>query len=184
MQMLNRYFTPFALALIVMAVYFRFDAFDAFDAAGAPIAMITRLRIPLIAIGVLVVDLVVNWWVGQNQYRWAGWAGRFRQMQVWLNYVWAALLFYLLFPYWSPMWLLLVVAPTAAALTTSRLETVLCALVSAGTMILIYAKRQGWSLSMEFIGMALSQALFIIIFSLFVHSLAQTALRLRDSNRG
>ena len=30
----------------------------------------------------------------------------------------------------------------------------------------------------------LSHAAFIIIFSLFVHSLAQTALRLRDSNLG
>ncbi|MDD5302091.1 MAG: hypothetical protein PHS14_03195 [Elusimicrobia bacterium] len=173
MQMLNRYFTPFALALIVMAVYFRADAFDA-----------TGLRIPMFAIGILVADITVNWWVGKNQYRWVGWAGRFRQMQVWLNYVWAALLFYLLYPYWSPMWLLLVVAPTAAALTTSRLETVLCALVSSGTMILIYWYRQNRSLEMEFLGMALSQALFIVIFSLFVHSLAQTALRLRDSNRG
>ena len=173
MQMLNRYFTPFALALIVMAVYFRADAFDG-----------TGLRIPAIAIGILVADLVVNWWVGRNQYRWVGWAGRFRQMQVWLNYVWASILFYLLFPYWSPMWLLLVVAPTAAALTTSRLETILCALVSSGTMILIYWQVQNRSLPLEFLGMALSQALFIVIFSLLVHSLAQTALRLRDSNRG
>lgn len=171
MQMLNRYFTPFALALIVMAVYFRSDEFDT-----------TGLRIPLIAIGILAADVAVNWWIGRNQYRWVAWAGRFRQIQVWLNYVWAAILFYLLFPYWSPMWLLLVVAPTAAALTTSKLETVLCALVSAGTMILIYWERQNRTLSPEFLGMALSQALFIVIFSLFVHGLAQNALRMRDHN--
>ena len=171
MQMLNRYFTPFALALIVMAVYFRGDEFTG---AG--------LRTPVIAIGILAADVVVNWWVGRNQYRWVAWAARFRQLQVWLNYFWAAILFYLLFPYWAPMWLLLVVAPTAAALTTSKLETILCALVSAATMILIYWQRQNWSLSPEFLGMAVSQALFIIIFALFVQGLAQNALRMRDHN--
>ncbi|OGR96120.1 MAG: hypothetical protein A2V88_00170 [Elusimicrobia bacterium RBG_16_66_12] len=171
MQMLNRYFTPFALALIVMAVYFRADEFNT---AG--------LHTPMIAVSILFADVAVNWWVGRNQYRWAAWAPRFRQIQVWLNYLWASVLFYLLFPYWSPMWLLLVVAPTAAALTTSRLETVLCALASAGTMILIYWERQSRSLSPEFLGMALSQALFIIIFALFVHGLAQNALRMRDHN--
>ncbi|MEK7233423.1 MAG: hypothetical protein AAB268_06380 [Elusimicrobiota bacterium] len=173
MQMLNRYFTPFALALIAMAVYFRTDAFDS-----------DGLSIPLTAIGILVADLAINWWISRNQYRWVAWAPRFRQMQIWLNYVWAAVLFYLLYPYWSPMWLLLVVAPTAAALTTSRLETVLCALTSAGTMIFIYWYRQNQTLTSEFFGMALSQALFIVILSLFMHGLAQTALRLRDSNLG
>ena len=32
------------------------------------------------------------------------------------------------------------------------------------------------------LGMGVSHAAFIVIFSLFVHGLAQTALRLRDSN--
>ena len=102
MQMLNRYFTPFALALIAMAVYFRTDAFDS-----------DGLSIPLTAIGILVADLAINWWMGRNQYRWV--AGRARasaRCKIWLNYVWAAVLFYLLYPYWSPMWLLLVVAPS------------------------------------------------------------------------
>lgn len=171
MQMLNRYFTPFALVLIVSAVYFRIDDFRE-----------SGLRAPLIAAGILIADMLVNWWIGRNQYRWIGWAPRMRQAQIWLNYVWAVPLFYLLYPYWSPMWLLFVMAPTAAALTTTRLETILCSLVAAGTMIGIYWFRQGWHLEPEFWGLALSQAAFIVIFSLFVHSLAQTALRLRDAN--
>ncbi len=164
MQMLSRYFTPFALVLILSAVYFREDL-----EAGT-----TKL-----AIGILVADVLTNWWIGKNQYRWVAWAGRLRHIQVWLNLVWAVPLFYLLYPYWGPMWLLFVLAPTAAALTTSKLETVLCSLAAAGAMIGIICVRQ--PLEGPALGMVLSHAAFIVIFSLFVHSLAQTALRLRDA---
>jgi len=166
MQMLSRYFTPFALVLILLAVHF-----------GEPESSTTK-----IAVAILLADVFANWWIGKNQYRWVRWAGRFRQIQVWLNLVSAIPLFYLLYPYWGLMWLLFVLAPTAAALTTSRLETVLCALAAAGSMIGIIWYRQ--PLEGPFLGMVFSHAAFIIIFSLFVHSLAQTALRLRDSNRG
>jgi len=169
MQMLNRYFTPFALVLIISAVYFRIDDFRE---AGS--------RAPFVAAGILVADVLVNWWLGRNQYRWIKWARQLRLVQVWLPFVWAVPLFYLLYPYWAPMWLLFVMAPTAAALTASRGQTLLCALVSIGTMIGIYWSRQ--PLSGEFLGVALSQAAFILIFSLFVHSLAQAALRLRDAS--
>lgn len=169
MQMLNRYFTPFALVLIISAVYFRLDEFRD-----------SGLQAPMIAAGILVADVLVNWWIGRNQYRWMARAHQLRLFQVWLNYVWAVPLFYLLYPYWAPMWLLFTMAPTAAALATSRGHTMLCAGVSAGTMIGLYYQRQ--PLEGVFLGMALSQAAFIVIFSLFVHSLAQTALRLRDAN--
>jgi hypothetical protein len=168
MQTLNRYFTPFALVLIISAVYFRIDEFRE-----------TGLRAPLIAAGILAADILVNWWIGRNQYRWMAWSRQLRLAQVWLNYVWAVPLFLLLYPYWAPMWLLFVMAPTAAALTTSRTHTISCALAAAGTMIGIYAWRQ--PLEGVFLGMALSQAAFIVIFSLFVHGLAQTALRMRDA---
>ena len=171
MQMLNRYFTPFALVLIASAVYFRADEFRD-----------TGLHAPLLAVGILALDLFVNWWIARNQYRWVGWAPRLRQLQVWLNLVWAVPLFYLLYPYWAPMWLLFVTAPTAAAMTTSRLETLLCSLSAAGTMIGIYWLRQNYHLEGEFLGMALSQAAFIVVFALFVNGLAQTTLRLRDAN--
>ena len=168
MQMLNRYFTPFALILIISAVYFRIDDFRD-----------TGSHAPWIAAGILVADVLINWWLGRNQYRWIKWSRQLRLIQVWLPYVWAVPLFYLLYPYWGPMWLLFVMAPTAAALTTSRGHTVLCAFVSIATMIAIYWSRQ--PLSGEFLGVALSQAAFILIFALFVNSLAQTALRMRDA---
>ncbi len=166
MQMLSRYFTPFALVLILLAVQF-----------GEAERGTTK-----IAIAILLADVLANWWIGKNQYRWVGWAGRFRQIQVWLNLVWAIPLFYLLYPYWGPMWLLFVLAPTAAALTTSKRETILCALSAAASMIGIIWYRQ--PLEGPALGMVLSHAAFIIIFALFVHSLAQTALRMRDHNLG
>ncbi|MDE2491820.1 MAG: hypothetical protein KGM24_13320 [Elusimicrobia bacterium] len=171
MQMLNRYFTPFALILIASAVYFRLDEFRA-----------SGLHAPLIAVAILAADVLLNWWIARNQYRWIGWAARLRQLQVWMNLVWAIPLFYLLYPFWAPMWLLFVTAPTAAALTTSRRETLACSLAAAGAMIGIYWLRQNYALEGEFLGMALSQASFIVIFALFVNGLAQTALRLRDAS--
>ena len=119
MQMLSRYFTPFALFLIFSAVYF-----------GEPEPQATR-----ISMAILLCDVLLNWWIGRNQYRWVGWAARLRQVQVWINFIWAVPLFYLLYPFWGPMWLLFVLAPTAAALTTSRTETVVCSLAAAGAMI-------------------------------------------------
>lgn len=169
MQMLNRYFTPFALILIVSAAYFR----GLWEEESRSTAYM--------ALGILAADLLVNWWLSKNQYRWAGWAGKFRQAQVWLNLAWSMPLFYLLFPFWSPMWLLFVMAPTAAALTFGLGETIACAAAASAAMIGIYHSRQ--PLTGEFLGMALSQAAFIVIFSLFVHGLAQAALRLRDANR-
>lgn len=169
MQMLNRYFTPFALVLIISAVYFRIDDFRE-----------TGSRAPFVAAGILVADVLVNWWLGRNQYRWIKWSRQLRLVQVWLPFVWAVPLFYLLYPYWAPMWLLFVMAPTAAGLTAGRGQTLLCALVSIATMVGIYWSRQ--PLSGEFLGVALSQSAFILLFSLFVHSLAQAALRLRDAS--
>ncbi len=171
MRMLNRYFTPFALVLIISAVYFRVDEFRD-----------SGLQAPLLAGGILLADLAVNWWIGRNQYRWLAWSRQLRLVQVWLNFVWAVPLFYLLYPYWAPMWLLFVMAPTAAALTLNRLQTIHCAVVSAAAMIALYALRQ--PLAGVFLGMALNQAAFIVIFSLFVHGLAETAVRLRDVNAG
>lgn len=169
MQMLNRYFTPFALALIGAAVYFNNLKED------APGTMKTALAI-------LAADVLINWWIGRNQYRWMSWARQLRVVQVWLNFLWAVPLFYMLYPYWAPMWLLFVMAPTAAAVTMGRARTLACAVASAGAMLLAYWSRQ--PLEGVFLGMALSHAAFIVIFSLFVHGLAQTALRLRDANMG
>lgn len=164
MQMLNRYFTPFALALIASAVYF-----------SEPEPRATK-----IAAIILALDMATNWLIGRNLYRWISWSRQLRVLQVWLNFVWAVPLFYFLYPFWAPMWLLFVMAPTAAAMTLGRGHTLVCAAAAIAAMIGIYWIKQ--PLAGVFLGMALSQAIFILVFALFVNGLAEAALRLRDAN--
>ena len=165
MNLLNRYFSPFAALLILTAVFF-----------SEPDPLTRNL-----AWAVLVVSAGVNWWLSANTYRFVGWAGRLRTLQVWLNFVWAVPLFYLLGAFWAPMWLLFVMAPVTAALYGGIWQTLFTALVSSGTMLGLYRLRgiegaQAW-------GMAFTHAAFIVIMALFTYSLAQTALRLRDLSR-
>lgn len=165
MNLLNRYFAPFAALLILCAAYFG-------EAEKKPL---------YISIGVFSVSLLVNWWLSANTYRFVGWAGRLRTVQIWLNFVWAVPLFYLLGGYWGPMWLLFVMAPVTASQYGGWGQTLLTAVVSSGAMLGLY-----WQRGLEgeaFWGMAFVQAAFIVIISLFTYSLAQTALRLRDLSR-
>ena len=85
MNLLNRYFSPFAALLILAAVYF-----------SEPDPRTRNL-----SWGVLLVSTAVNWWLSTNTYRFVGWAGRLRTLQIWLNFVWAVPLFYLLGGFWG-----------------------------------------------------------------------------------
>ena len=167
MQMLNRYFTPFALALILSAIYF-----------SEPDPRAYKL-----SLGILAASILINWWLSANTYRFIRWSRQMRALQVWLSYVWAVPLFWLLQPYWGPMWLLFVMAPATAALIMTRPQTFGISLVSAGTMLAIYYSRGVFD-GGPATGMACVHALFIVVFALFVHALAQTALRMRDASVG
>lgn len=164
MQMLNRYFTPFALILILSAVYF-----------NEPEPRDTKL-----SLAILAASILVNWWFSANTYRFIRWSKQMRILQVWLNFVWSVPLVYLLVPYWGPMWLLFVMAPVTAALYMGRWQTFATAVVSSATLLMVYYFRN--PLEGAALGMACVHASFILVFSLFIHSLAQTALRLRDAN--
>ncbi len=165
MQMLNRYFAPFALILILSAIYFSEPEPAAYK----------------LSLGILIASIVVNWWVAKNTYRYIHWAKQMKVLQVWLDYIWAVPLFWLLQPFWGPMWLLFVMAPATAALTMGRWHTLGVAFVSAGTMLGIYWYRGVFD-GGPAAGMACVHATFIIVFSLFIYGLAQTALRMRDAS--
>ena len=172
MQMLNRYFVPFALILILSAIWFNVENpadWRHWDTAYK------------YSLAILAVSTVVNWWFAKNTYRYIHLAKQMKVLQVWLYFIWAVPLFWLLQTFWEPMWLLFVMAPVAAALFTNRWHTVVMALVSAGTMLGIYYKRDvfsyGWTTGQA--GMSYVHATFIVVFSLFVYGLEQTALRLR-----
>ncbi len=79
------------------------------------------------------------------------------------------------------MWLLFVMAPVTAALYFSFWQTLATALAASATMLGIYYYRGVFD-GGPAAGMAFVEGVFIVIFSLFVHGLAQTALRLRDAN--
>ncbi|MBI5882524.1 MAG: hypothetical protein HZB91_05405 [Elusimicrobia bacterium] len=167
MQMLNYYFSPFALFLVLSALYFR--------GSDTPGHLPPEVKHSL---WILAVSAAVNWWLSANTYRFVGWTRFMRALQVWMNFVWTVPLFYLLHTFWGPMWLLFVMAPVTAALTMRWWTTLLTALVSSGTMMGIYVFR-GLSPEMpEAFGMALVHATFIVVVAMFVHSLAQTAMRL------
>lgn len=166
MQMLNRYFTPFALMLILTAVYF-----------SEPDPRDYKL-----SLAILCVSTVVNWWLSASAYRFINWARQMKALQVWLNFIWAVPLFYLLQPYWAPVWLLFVMGPATAALYMGRAMTLGVAAVSSATMLAIYYRRGVFEGGLGPAGgQAFVHAGFIIVFSLFVHGLAQAALRLRDA---
>lgn len=164
MQMLNRYFTPFALILILSAIYFSQP-----DPRDYKISLL-----------ILLTSILVNWWLSKNAYRKPWLARHMRKIQVWLNFIWAAPLFYLLQPYWGPMWLLFVMAPVTAALYFRFWQTFAVSIVVSSTMLAMYYHRGVFD-GGPAAGMAFVEAAFIVVFSLFVHGLAQTALRLRDS---
>lgn len=165
MNLLNRYFAPFAALLILSAVHFG-EVDD---------------RARNLAWGVLVVSALVNWWLSKNTYRFIGWSTRLRQLQIWLTFLWTVPLFYLLHGFWGPMWLLFVMAPVTAALYGNGWTVLGMSLVSSSTMLGIY-----WLHGVEgeiWWGQIGTQAVFIIVMSMFTYSLAQTALKLRDLPR-
>ena len=173
MQMLNRYFAPFALLLIFSGIWFTADNptdVRHWDAAYK------------YSLGVVALSALVNWWFSANTYRFIHWSRWLRQAQIWLNFLWAVPLFWFLQPFWAPSWLLFVMGPATAALYVGRTETIVTATASASSMLFIYYKRGVFDGGLGPAGgMALVHASFIMIFALFVHGLAQAALRMRDA---
>src|ERR1035437_7021148 len=100
MHILNYYFTPFAVILILFAIFF-----------SEPEHSVTYA-----SFGLLAASFVVNYWLNANVYRLMQLTRRIRGITVWINLFTSAVLFYLLFPYWAPMWLLFLMAPAASAM--------------------------------------------------------------------
>lgn len=173
MQMLNRYFVPFALILILSAIWFSVENpldWRHWDSAYK------------LSLGILAVSMVVNWWLSKYTYHFIHWAKQMKILQVWLYYIWAVPLFWLLQPFWGPMWLIFVMAPITAALFTNRRHTIVMALVSAGTMLGIYYKGGVFDGGLGPAGgMACVHACFIVVIAMFIRGLEQAALRLRDA---
>ena len=170
MHILNFYFTPFAVILIAFAVYF-----------SEPEKNVTYA-----ALALLGAAFGLNYWLSANVYRLMQVTRHIRGITVWINLLTSAALFYLLSPYWAPMWLLFLTAPAAAAMFMKKWQVFLTALAAAALMLGIYYLRSlimEMELSSQLIGMAATQALFIIFFSMFTAAMAEMAVKVRDSMR-
>jgi len=172
MHILNYYFTPFAVVLILFAIFF-----------SEP-----EPRVTYLSFGILAAAFIANYWLGKNLYKFLRWSRHIRALTVWLNMAVSAALFYLLSPYWAPMWLLFLTAPAASAMYMKKWQVFLTALVSSALMAALYYIRtmafgEGGEMGAQLWGMAATQAVFIIFFSMFTASMADMIVKVRDSMR-
>ncbi len=169
MHILNFYFTPFAVILILFAIFF-----------SEPDRSVTYT-----SFAILAAAFVSNYWLGKNVYRFMRWSRHIRAVTVWINLAVSCALFYMLSPYWAPMWLLFLTAPSASAMYMKKWQVFLTALAAAGSMLGLYYLRSmaNGGMGAQLWGMALSQAVFIIFFSMFTAAMAEMIVKVRDSNR-
>ena len=166
MHILNYYFTPFAVILISFAIFF-----------SQPEKSTTY-----ISFGLLAAAFALNYWMSANTYRLMRLTRSIRGIMVWINLLTSAGLFYLLSPYWAPMWLLFLTAPAASAMFMKKWQVFLTALAAAALMLGIYYLLSG-GIGPQLLGMAVTQAVFIVFFSMFTAAMAEMAVKVRDSMR-
>ena len=170
MHILNYYFTPFAVILILFAIFF-----------SEPEKSVTYA-----SFGILAAAFIANYWLGSNVYRFLRWSRHIRALTVWMNLAVSAALFYLLAAYWAPMWLLFLTAPAAGAMFMKKWQVLVTAVISAGVMLALYYLRSvvyGLGMSSQFWAMAATQAVFIVFFSMFTAAMAEMVVRVRDAQR-
>ncbi len=171
MHALNLYFTPFAIILTVFAVYF-----SSLERKTAAITLF-----------ILLAGFMLNWWMSKNEYRLFRWIHKLRLLTVAINIIVTTAIFYLIGSYWAPSWLLFLIAPAGAAMFMKKGWVFSIALISALLMLGVYyfkSKYFGLPLGEVLWAMACVHALFVIIFTMFVNSMAQATVRIRDIMTG
>ena len=162
-RLVDRFLTPFALALVVSSLYLGF----------------AEPRAKAIAIGLVVFLGLFNEissWMAKRRQEWAVPIGNTRILT---NFVANVALVYLLGTFWGPMWLLFVLTPVATALYASWKRTFVTAAISSAALLGIYWSRGlqgpvGW-------GQASLHAAFIVFISLFVNSIARLVMQMKST---
>jgi hypothetical protein len=161
-RLVDRFFTPFATILVVAGAFM-----------GYAETWAKHLSIFLL-LGLFIFN-EVSVALARKHLAWAKTIGNIRLVTNFLSNV---VLVYLLGTFWGPMWLLFVLTPVATALYAGWQRTFWTAMISAGTLLGIYASRGlegsvGW-------GQASIHAAFIVFISLFVNSLARMVMQIRS----
>ena len=168
MHILNYYFTPFAIILIVFAIYF-----------SEPEKSVTYA-----SFAILAASFATNYWFTKNTYRFMRWMHNIRAIMVWLNLITSAVLFYMLMPYWAPVWLLFIIAPATSAMFMKKSGVLLISIASAASMLGVYYVKSvmlEMPFSQQLWAMASCHAMFVVFFSMFVAAMSEMILKVRDS---
>jgi len=162
-RVVNRFFTPFALAMVLAAMWLGYAEPQTYRAAlGIAIA--------------LVIFNEISVWAARRHVEFTTLIGYVR---IATNFVANVALVYMLGTFWGPMWLLFVLTPVATALYADWKKTVITSVISAGALLGIYASRGlegavGW-------GQASLHAAFIVFISLFVNSIARMIMQIKSA---
>ena len=160
-RLVNRFFTPFALVMVVAAMELGY----------------AEPRVYRTALGLAIFLAVFNEasvWLARRRTDWTFHIGYTRLV---VNFVMNITLVYMLGTFWGPMWLLFVLTPVATALYADWKKTLITAFISSGALLGIYGSRGlegavGW-------GQASLHAAFIVFISLFVNSIARMIMQIK-----
>lgn len=160
-RVVNRFFTPFALVMVIAAMELGFAEPRVYHAAFA-----------------LAVALAVfNEGSVMLARRRAEWVRAIGYTRLAVNFISNVALVYMLGTFWGPMWLLFVLTPVATALYADWKKTLVTGVVSSAALLCIYGSRGlegavGW-------GQASLHASFIVFISLFVNSIARMVMQIK-----
>jgi hypothetical protein len=153
LAIVHRYFTPFALALVAVALI-----------VSRPAGFYA-----IVAFGVLAFSAVFNW----VTRRWAedpAHAIRMREMRLGVNLAVNSFLVFLLISFWRPIWLLYVLTPVATGVYETRTRT--AQMGGALAVLLVWAYWVNQMRSPADWAEALVHGAFIVFLSLFVNQVA------------
>lgn len=154
-DLVNRYFTPFALFLVVTVAFI--GSCD---------------RTIIVVAGLLVfISVELNFFTAHMISKNPEKAKVIGHIRVVSNFLVNVIIVYLLINIWKPIWLLFALTPIASAVYYDRKKCLGVALVSAGTLLVIYFIRgltglYGW-------GEAVTYAVFIVLISMFINALCK-----------
>ena len=162
-RIVDRFFTPFALCLVLSSLFLGF----------------AEPKVKIFSVGLVVFLGIFNEvtaWLAKRRMEWAVPIGGTRIVT---NFVANVALVYLLGTFWGPMWLLFVLTPVATALYASWQRTFVTAAISSAALLGIYWSRGlegsvGW-------GQASLHAIFIVLISLFVNSVARLVMQMKSA---
>lgn len=153
--LINRFFTPFAIVLILSAIIF----------------VDFETRVQNLVLGLLGLSIVLNLITASLIKRKPEWSGKISSLRLSANLIFNILFMYYLGSFWGPLWLLFLLTPIATGLYSSMKTTLLVSVGIASLLLLIYGLRGmhgivGW-------GQTSIHALFIVFISMFVNSLSR-----------